>query len=270
MLPTELKLLIPELQTKKFEELPDDDIMSYIRIYYAMYTMVRDNGLASEYGDSSVYKNKLKELCKILHDRYHSGISFSQRVRLLDVLYTLHYATDISMGKAYADRYFSEAESLLSEYHSEISDPDTVYHAMRLVLSQYYGFPSSTPELKKVTEWLDECAQKLTVTGKWLNISRRQALLRIHILSTYAAFNNDTRYDKVLEKAAKAYLTFEDDDNYSLFYDTVRDINISSIDLQSKQKEIISYLPDTLSAKAIAIENCCQIISEQVQSALIF
>lgn len=271
MSPVELESLLPELQTKKFARMTDDELYSYIRIYYSLYRLVRDNALESKYGESSLYSDKLNTICLMLVRRYHADETFSRRCTILDTLYTLHYATGITHGTTTEDKYFNEAQTLINQYleTSRTVDSDTRYHALRLIMSQYYGCaPTGTPSQKHLQQQLSIWASQLTDEGEWNDITPREALHRIHLYCTSAAFNNDDTYNDIVLRSSEYYVKVVGTDNYDVLYDVTRDNTITGIDPQPELDAIITILPDTSKAEAVAIENTCRHIALEVQEAL--
>ena len=271
MSPSVLKSLLPELQNKKFVKMTDDELYSYVRIYYSLYRLVRDNALETQYGEASLYTHKLNIICRMLVRRYHADETLSRRCAILDTLYTLHYATGITHGITTEDKYFNEAQTLISKYleTAETVDDNTRYHALRLIMSTYYGCTlTDTPSQKHLQQQLQSWSIELREDGKWQDISLREALHRIHLYSTNVAFNNDDSYTETLRKTSSYYIKAINTADYDILYDVTRDNTITSVDPQPVLDAITQTLPNNYKATAIKIENTCRQIAREVQETL--
>ena len=112
---TSLKQLLPQLKAQKFAGKSDDELIAYIRIYYALYNLVSVNSLDSEYGEAAIYKRKLTTLYRTLRTRFTKRTTLSEKAKILDALYCMSY----SALRSNPQDFFDETASVIAAYLNE-------------------------------------------------------------------------------------------------------------------------------------------------------
>lgn len=67
---SELKAILPQLQSLRFHTVSDEGLIVYTRSYAALYNMVSVNALDNEFGAREIYRKKLDSLFASLSRRY--------------------------------------------------------------------------------------------------------------------------------------------------------------------------------------------------------
>ncbi len=199
-----------QLQNKKFNGLNTQQIFSYVRIYYAIYTTVLTNDLDEEYGSSDIYLSKLKVLLKILIRRYNNT---DDKVKKIQMLYMIFFIVENVLCTYDSEKYFNEGVELIDSFIEENHDTMTEaeqYELMRLILVEWYGLieddENDTPSsLIYAREQIRQWSEDLTNDGFWVDATDMQALRRIILIAMNSTLMLDDQYDSRLEKAYNLY-----------------------------------------------------------------
>lgn len=290
----EFKKQLAELRAKKFYGLNNQQVYTYIRIYYSIYIMVSVNALDEEYGDRNIYVRKMESLLKILHRRYDKS---QDTVEKIQMLYMMFFLLDNITCKYNCEEYLNRGADIIDEYLATNRDTMTYedqYQLMRLIFIEWYGLveddDTDTPaSLTYARDQIKTWASELSTDGSWHNIDTIQALRRIVLISFNSTIMLDDSYDTQLEAAYNHYcmqllpetIEASDINKYILMYYAIQRaplaISENYISQQKQLAQLISkytkYQKDDKTLKTIcnciALDNMCQQISDEVQDLLI-
>ena len=289
-----LRQQLPQLQAQKFAGMSDDDLLAYVRIFYSLYHMVSVNSLADEYGTPALYRRKITTLYRMLCRRYYKRGTIAEKAKIHAALYGLLYLTEYTVSDGTAQLYSDEAECLIAKFlrkqqtydvdscnssesdgyscHADMSPADDEqYYVMKLIVLQWYGVVDHGSRLSdlnyvenEMTSWADE----QNADGSWNKITSKQALQRISLLNLYSDLMGDDRYRMVVYRAYPRYCDVSVTDSCEMLYDAVRDITCIGVDVQGRLDAIASSLPQSMSARAIQLENECRLVGRDIQNNL--
>lgn len=89
---SELKAILPQLQSLRFHTVSDEGLIVYTRSYAALYNMVSVNALDNEFGAREIYRKKLDSLFASLSRRYGNLQGIGLRAEAVDAM--LHILND--------------------------------------------------------------------------------------------------------------------------------------------------------------------------------
>ena len=300
---SELKELVPQLQSKKFLGLKDTKILSLTRLYLAIYNLIDLNGLDDEYGDLALYREKLEHLTKIISNRCDLRTSIERRATLYATLNYLQNNTTLSTCQKELEKHWYTTEQLIEEYiphfHEDHYDFMELHAILRLIVIQWYGLVEEDGEqppmaITFLRSQLAKWDATLQEDDSWPNLTPSEAYGRIMLLEMNSSMMLDPQYNDTLQRTYRHYcldevkrlsatapkaLTKEAiNDNIRLF-DAVRQVITPEIQMQEAM-DIIAHLLETQMAhystdsttwqqcQSVVIENLCWHISEDLQSEI--
>lgn len=291
----QFKEQLRKLQDKKFYGLTNQQVYSYVRIYYAVYMMISVNALDNEYGDRKIYIGKMKSLLKILLRRYKKETSVAVK---MEQLYIIYFLLDNIICNYNCEEYLNRGADLIDDFLENNKDTMTdeeQYQLIRLIFIEWYGLiedeETETPaSLIYAREQIKTWVSELTAEGSWQNIDDMQALRRIVLISFNSTVMLNDQYDEQLSKAYTHYcmqpvmasnnMSITDLEKYIEIYYALQRAPIA---LSMNYTAQLTKLADTISSqiphltkhrdlqticKCIEADNMCQMISDEVQERL--
>lgn len=293
----DFKKQLRELQDKKFYGLTNQQIYSYIRIYYAVYMMVSVNALDDEYGDRHIYEAKLERLSKILLRRYKKTDNIIEKI---EMLYMIFFLMQNVLHNIDCEDYLNEGAELIDNQllQKETMSEADQYQLMRLIFVEWYGLveddQTETPaSLVYAREQIKTWMSELNTDGSWNNITDMQALHRIILIAMNLTIMLDDQYDEKLETAYNHYCVNPVDSidvSTKLYIEELERATVTYYALQRAPMILSSkfaapsltlvnliynqminqnnHLELRTKCRCIKVDNMCQKISEEVQDKL--
>ena len=299
----EFKQQLSVLQNLDIQGLRDEDIPSYVRVYYALYNLVSVNALDAEYGDRKVYLEQLNALSGLLEKKYEESNDIADKARYMDILYFILHATSFSINREKEDLYWDQSVALIDQfleiYGPDDTNPTALYPILRLIFVVWSGLEDDDdaalpPHLDFAYQQIEKWMNELDPQGRWNQLSNHDALRRISVLSMNSYMMLDRQYDDLLNQLIQTYglheleatsITIDEAhlieqiNYYTLLYDVLQQSPLTAPDYNQYLRIIAermerigedNHLSSSLSlkCKAIAIDAECWKISEEAQMEL--
>ena len=134
---SELKAILPQLQSLRFHTVSDEGLIVYTRSYAALYNMVSVNALDDEFGAREIYRKKLDSLFASLSRRYGNLQGFGLRAEAVDAMLHILNDTGCIVGRQKRDLCFELFDELTKSYLFDFDetayDHNALYGVMRLI-----------------------------------------------------------------------------------------------------------------------------------------
>lgn len=299
MNPSDLKKMLPALQTQSFVGASDDEIRSYIRIYFSLYQLVTVNALEDEYGEASIYEIRLRDLFRILYRRLGTRSHHLQKIRIHNLLSFLLSNLPFMQSEVDEEAYWEEVEdnleACIAAYQPDAVSSQDLFCLLHLICYQWYGVveeegEDEIPPLTFLRDTLRRWSETLSPSGIWEGISVIEAFQRLSMMNCNLACLGDHRYDELISKVEKSYqrqiilwgnetmnsnLTETEINGYTFFFDLVRQSLLSEeqtnrilnrITALMEKQHLPAHSPLALQCRSLIIENSCIQISQQIQN----
>ena len=290
--------MLPQLQSRRFHTLSDEELISCARSYTAVYNMISINALDDEFGARESYRKKLSSLFICLSHRYEKLQDVIQQAKAIDaMLYILNNTGCVFDQQKHemCFRLFDElTEDYLSDFDQTTYHHNTLYGIMRLIYQFLYGL---VPEDAKDDPWLRFArgqvvgwASALSENGEWNGICAEEALQRIILMSMNSYMLLDSHYDTIIQKAYSYYcisrqlqfcrtmeLSANEIHYYILMYDTIQQSAVNALGNRKYLNDIAGLLEaqtkqkkgsEALLCRSIVIDNLCNRISDEAQQQM--
>ena len=292
---SELKAILPQLQSLRFHTVSDEGLIVYTRSYAALYNMVSVNALDDEFGAREIYRKKLDSLFASLSRRYGNLQGIGLRAEAVDAMLHILNGTGCIVGRQKRDLCFGLFDELTKSYLFDFDetacDHNALYGVMRLI---YQFLCWLVPEDAENDPWLGFArnrvaawATELHENGEWKGIRAEEALQRIILMSMNSYMLLDSRHDAIIQKAYSYYcisrqlqfcrtteLTADEIRYYILIYDAIQQSSVNDPGSRKYLNDLAGLLEvqrmpkssvEALFCRSIAIDNLCDQISNEAQ-----
>ena len=147
---SELKAILPQLQSLRFHTVSDEGVIVYTRSYAALYNMVSVNALDNEFGAREIYRKKLDSLFASLSRRYGNLQGIGLRAEAVDAMLHILNDTGCIVGRQKRDLCFELFDELTAD---EIRYYILIYDAIQ---QSAVNAPGSRKYLNDIAGLLEE------------------------------------------------------------------------------------------------------------------
>lgn len=214
---SELKALLPRLQSWDFSAVTDEQLPALARLYCSLYDWADIKALDDSSISPVACSRRLQELLERIDRICQTPVSSDNIAVRADLLVTrtLLRAHPAVQGRSEGDgdewsHTEETAERFLCPDRAPALTPAEEFSLLQLVFCQWYGYQAEEEEVPPTTiaclrRRLEQWISDLLPEGRWERISRSEALDRLQILAQNAAVLLDERYDAQLLGAAQYY-----------------------------------------------------------------
>lgn len=214
---SDLKKLLPDLQSKKFFGLNDNQLLAFVRIYSSIYNMIVANGVDAEYGRREIYQERLHSLCDIFIRRVYNRETLWEKSKLLYAAFWILYNVDLTVNREREEECLKLNQQVVDAFFEKVQRKKDVdfmetFWVMRMMFIQLYGYVDEGGEQPRtltfirhrLAEWQKELDEKKDC---WVEeVSVKEALLRMMLFAMNSIMLLDFTYRERITKTFAYYL----------------------------------------------------------------